>query len=159
VRAWDLAASSDGDWTVGVLMSKDTQGVFYIENVIRFRGTPLEVERKIMQTAQNDGRSVQIVLPQDPGQAGKSQAQTYVRRLAGYKVKAQRPTGSKETRASAFAAQAEGRNVKMVKASWNQCFIDELELFPLGTHDDQVDAASDAFNELLGPRRAAILDW
>jgi phage terminase large subunit-like protein len=47
----------------------------------------------------------------------------------------------------------------MVKASWNDCFTDELETFPLGVNDDQVDAASDAFNELLGPRKAAVLDW
>ncbi|EPG4582547.1 phage terminase large subunit, partial [Acinetobacter baumannii] len=30
----------------------------------------------------------------------------------------------------------------------NKDFIDELRHFPNGTHDDQVDAASDAFNEL-----------
>ena len=159
VRAWDLAASADGDWTVGVLMSKDADGVFYIENVIRFRGSPLDVEKKIFETARNDGRSVSIFIPQDPGQAGKSQAQGFIRRLAGYIVKSRRPTGSKETRAAAFAAQAEARNVKMVKALWNDCFTDELETFPLGVNDDQVDAASDAFNELLGPRKAAVLDW
>jgi hypothetical protein len=87
VRAWDLAASADGDWTVGVLMSKDADGVFYIENVIRFRGSPLDVEKKIFETARNDGRSVSIFIPQDPGQAGKSQAQGFIRRLAGYIVK------------------------------------------------------------------------
>jgi len=159
VRAWDLAASAEGDYTVGVLMSKDTNGVFYIENIIRFRDTPLGVEKKIFETAKNDGRSVQIILPQDPGQAGKSQAQSFIRRLAGYIVKAVRPTGPKETRAAAFAAQCEAKNVKMVKGHWNQCFTDELEMFPLGVNDDQVDAASDAFNALLGPRRAAVLDW
>lgn len=159
VRAWDLAASSDGDYTVGVLMSKDSNGIFYIENVIRFRGTPLEVEKKVFDTAKSDGRSVQIIIPQDPGQAGKSQAQSFIRRLAGYIVKAVRPTGPKETRAAAFAAQCEARNVKMVKGHWNQCFTDELEMFPLGVYDDQVDASSDAFNALLGPRRAAVLDW
>jgi predicted phage terminase large subunit-like protein len=159
VRAWDLAASKDGDWTVGVLMSKDTEGIFYIENVIRFRGSPLEVEKKIQDTARSDGRSVQIVIPQDPGQAGVAQAQNFIRRLAGYKIKAQRPTGSKEIRAAAFAAQCEGRNVKLVKGHWNECFTDELSMFPLGVHDDQVDAAADAFNELLGPRKARIVDW
>jgi predicted phage terminase large subunit-like protein len=159
VRAWDLAASSEGDWTVGVLMSKDKDGVFYVENVIRFRGTALEVEKKIFKTAADDGRSVAIHLPQDPGQAGKGQAQNFIRRLAGYNVKTQRPTGSKETRASAFAAQAEGKNVKLVRATWNTSFLDELETFPLGTHDDQIDAAADAFNALLGPRKARVLDW
>lgn len=159
VRAWDLAASADGDYTVGVMMSRDVNGIFYIENVIRFRGTALEVEKKVFDTARSDGRSVQIILPQDPGQAGKSQAQSFIRRLAGYIVKAVRPTGPKETRAAAFAAQCEARNVKLVRAQWNQCFTDELELFPLGVNDDQVDAASDAFNALLGPKKAAILDW
>jgi predicted phage terminase large subunit-like protein len=159
VRAWDLAASKDGDYTVGVKMSKDSAGIFYIENVIRMRDTPLAVERKVFSTAAEDGRSTQIFLPQDPGQAGKSQAQSFIRRLAGYNVKAIRPTGPKETRASAFAAQCEARNVKLVRGSWNQAFLDELELFPLGVNDDQVDAASDAFNSLLGPRRAVILDW
>jgi predicted phage terminase large subunit-like protein len=159
VRAWDLAASADGDYTVGVLMSKDQHGIFYIENVVRMRGSPLEVEKLIFETAKSDGRSVQIILPQDPGQAGKAQVQSFIRRLAGYIVKAVRPTGPKETRAAAFAAQCEARNVKMLKGRWNDCFTDELETFPLGVNDDQVDAASDAFNALLGPRKAAVLDW
>lgn len=47
----------------------------------------------------------------------------------------------------------------MVPGHWNSCFTDELETFPLGTYDDQVDAASDAFNMLLGPKKAAVLDW
>lgn len=159
VRAWDLAASKDGDYTVGVLMSKDSDGVFYVENIIRVRDTALGVEKKIFDTARDDGRSVKIVLPQDPGQAGVSQVQSFIRRLAGYIVKAKRPTGSKEVRAAAFAAQCEAGNVKLVSGRWNDCFTDELETFPLGTNDDQVDAASDAFNELLGPKKAAILDW
>ncbi|TYO65588.1 phage terminase large subunit [Bradyrhizobium hipponense] len=159
VRAWDLAATADGDYTVGVLMSRDAQGIFYIEHVIRFRGSPLEVEKKIFETAKNDGRSTQIFIPQDPGQAGKSQVQGFIRRLAGYIVKTARPTGSKEVRAAAFAAQAENGMVKMVPGSWNNVFTDELETFPLGTYDDQVDAAADAFNALLGPKKAAVLDW
>jgi hypothetical protein len=36
-----------------------------------------------------------------------------------------------------------------VKADWNEAFLAELETFPFGTHDDQVDAAADAFNELF----------
>jgi predicted phage terminase large subunit-like protein len=159
VRAWDLAGATDGDFTVGVLMSKDPDGRFYIEDIIRFRGSPLDVERKVMRTAQEDGRSVNIHIPQDPGQAGKSQAEYFVRRLAGYRIKTQRQTGSKETRASGFAAQVEGRNVKLVKGLWNDAFLEELGTFPLGINDDQVDAASDAFNALLGPKKPMILDW
>jgi predicted phage terminase large subunit-like protein len=163
VRAWDLGATVDGDFTVGVLMSKDSAGVFYIEDVVRVRDTPLEVERLIKRTAVTDGKSVSIRIPQDPGQAGVSQSQNYIRKLAGFSVKAVRPTGPKITRAEAFAAQAEGRNVKLVQrpsgSPWIQNFLDELSTFPLGSNDDQVDAAADAFNALLGPKTPRVLDW
>lgn len=159
VRAWDLGATSDGDFTVGVLMSRDRDGVFYIEHVIRQRGSALDTERLVLNTAKNDGRNVKISIPQDPGQAGKSQAENYIRRLAGFNVKANRPTGPKVTRAEGFAAQCEARNVKLVRGSWNQSFIDELSTFPLGANDDQVDAAADAFNTLLGPRAPISRDW
>jgi predicted phage terminase large subunit-like protein len=159
VRAWDLAASENGDFTAGVLMSKDKDGTFVIENIIRFRGSSMEVEKRVKETAKNDGKSVQIVIPQDPGQAGKAQANYFTRALVGYRVKTVRPTGPKESRASGFSSQAENGNVKLVRAQWNQVYLDELSTFPLGTNDDQVDASSDAFNELLGPVRARVLNW
>jgi phage terminase large subunit-like protein len=33
-------------------------------------------------------------------------------------------------------------NVLLVLGAWKKDFLDELEVFPLGTHDDQVDAAA-----------------
>ncbi|MEE9481847.1 phage terminase large subunit [Methylobacterium ajmalii] len=162
VRAWDLGATLDGDWTVSVLMSRDLQGGFYIEEVTRDRLTPAKVEDLIMRKAAQDGRGVQIILPQDPGQAGVSQIQNLTRKLAGYRVKAVRPSGSKEVRAAAFAAQCENKNVQLVGGAatgWRQVLLDELATFPLGTHDDQVDACADAFNALIGPRKAAARDW
>jgi predicted phage terminase large subunit-like protein len=57
-------------------------------------------------------------------------------------------TGSKTLRADPFAAQAEARNVKLVRAMWNREFVEELQVFPNGAHDDQVDGASGAFAEL-----------
>ena len=44
-------------------------------------------------------------LPQDPGQAGKSQASSFVKLLAGYSVIAKPISGDKLTRAQPFAAQ------------------------------------------------------
>jgi hypothetical protein len=38
--------------------------------------------------------------------------------------------------------------VKIVAGHWNKELLDELELFPYGSHDDQVDACSLAFNKL-----------
>lgn len=159
VRAWDLASSVDGDWTVGALLSKGPAGEFYIENILRFRGSSLEVERKILETAAEDGRSVSISIPQDPAAAGKAYAAHLVRRLAGYRVKVQRPTGRKETRAAPFASQVEAGNVFLCHGYWRENFLDEASTFPLGSHDDQIDAAADAFNALLGHQKPVFLDW
>lgn len=160
VRAWDLAATKKGDradspdWTVGVLMSVDHNGIYYIEHVERFRENPSKVNAAIKNTAMQDGHNVYIRLPQDPGQAGKAQVNYQIRMLAGYMVKSKPVTGSKETRAKPFASQVEAGNVKLVRGKWNEEFLKELENFPEGVHDDQVDAASDAFEELSSKREA-----
>ncbi len=157
VRAWDLAATeAGGDWTVGVLMSRDTNGLFYIEHVERFRGSSFEVEASISNYAANDGKRVTIRLPQDGGQAGKGQVQSYARLLAGWTLDVERETGSKEVRASPFAAQCEAGNVRLVAGNWNENFLAELENFPMGAHDDQVDAAAGAFTTLVARPQMVI---
>jgi predicted phage terminase large subunit-like protein len=114
----------------------------------------MEVENSLLAQAPIDGSAVTVRLAQDPGQAGKSQAEQLVRKLAGYPVKVERPTGDKATRAAPLASQAEAGNVRILLTgdtsadAWIQPFLDELALFPAGSHDDQVDAAADAFNEL-----------
>jgi len=152
-RAWDLAASvpkngSDPDWTVGVRMSRTPEGIFYVEHVVRLRASALAVENTITATAETDGQGCSIHLPQDPGAAGKGQAEQLVRKLAGFTVKAETMSGSKETRATAFEAQCEAGNVKLVAGPWVEAWLDELTTFPAGGHDDQVDASADAFNAL-----------
>ncbi|HQT89135.1 MAG TPA: phage terminase large subunit [Acidiphilium sp.] len=160
VRAWDLAATKelgtrDPDWTAGVKMTRTAEGKFVIDDVVRLRGSPDEVEATIVATASRDGRSVEIRLPQDPGQAGKSQALYLTRKLAGYRVHSQPVTGDKSTRAAPLASQVNVGNVAIVTAQWNRPFLDELGGFPSGSHDDQVDAASDAFAGLLAPAEPA----
>ena len=162
VRRWDLAATevgrgaADPDYTVGVLMARDEAGFFYIEDVVRMRGSSAEVETVVLNTAKQDAATygatyVKIALSQDPGQAGKSQVGYYTRLLAGFMVSSASETGSKLVRAQPLSAQAEAGNVKIVRAPWNKTFIDELEVFPNGKHDDQVDACAGAFHVLVGP--------
>ena len=91
---------------------------------------------------------MKITVPQDPGQAGKEQANSYVKMLAGHPIEIIRPTGSKENRANPFASQVQAGNVLMLRGDWNEEYLDELESFPDGSHDDMVDASSDAFNKL-----------
>lgn len=149
IRAWDFAATKDGgDYTAGVLMGEGSDDRFYILDVVRGQYSALDVETVLKATASRDGYKVEIRLPQDPGAAGKSQAQRQVGLLKGYTAKSERVTGDKVTRAAAFAAQVEAGNVVLLRGSWNDEFINELGDFPLGKNDDQVDAASDAFNNL-----------
>jgi predicted phage terminase large subunit-like protein len=153
VRAWDLAATEarpgkDPDWTAGCLMA-ESHGVYYIQDVRRMRGTPLQVEALVRQTAELDGRAVPIWLEQEPGSAGVNTIDHYTRRvLPGFTFRGNRATGSKSERAAPLASQAEAGNVRLARGAWCGAFLDEAESFPQGTHDDQVDAASAAFEKL-----------
>jgi len=163
-RAWDFAGTikktgNKPDWTVGIRVAY-AAGIFYVEQVVRLQETPGVVQRTVKATAQTDGTNVTIRIPQDPGQAGKAQAETYVTVLAGYPVKSLPVTGDKETRATPAAAQAEAGNVMLVEGPWNEAFIEELCNFPAGSHDDQVDAFADALNELaLGSQYDTSGSW
>lgn len=159
VRAWDLAGTmdraGDPDWTAGVRLVRDSTGAVFVDDVIRFRGAPGEVAARIRSTAVTDGTAVAIGLPQDPGQAGKSQVMFLTQHLAGYQVIATPETGSKAVRAMPIAAQVSGGTVSMRRAHWNAVFVDELSSFPHGRKDDQIDALSRAYAMLLSTRAPA----
>jgi predicted phage terminase large subunit-like protein len=161
VRAWDLAATgntgrNDPDWTVGIKLSLNKNGRFLILDVARIRGTPHQVEELIVNTAQKDGTKVTVAIPEDPGQAGKSQMSYLTRQLAGFHVISSRETGSKATRAMPLASQVEGGNVSIVRADWTRALLDEMRDFPWGKKDDQVDALVRAFTTLATRFRPAV---
>lgn len=149
-RGWDLASTKDkGDYTVGVKIGVDSHGVYYVTDVRRGQWSSEERDDVIKQTAKLDKLTTRIRLPQDPSQAGKSQARHFMKLLAGHGLTIEPVSGKKEVRAQGFASQVNLGNVKMLADDeWNSDFIEELRQFNRGKHDDQVDAASDAFNEL-----------
>jgi predicted phage terminase large subunit-like protein len=155
VRYWDLAGSEvnsrspDPDWSTGLKMCRTREGVYYITNVRRARERPLGVERFVTATAAMDGPDTPIWIEQEGGSSGATVIDNYVRRLlAGYAVRADKVANDKMTRAMPFIAQCEAGNVKLVRGDWVQDFLDELETFPNGAHDDQVDTASGAYRKL-----------
>lgn len=151
VRAWDFGATAKGDPTRGVKIGDRGVGAeprFVVLDVVTVRGAPHEVRAEVKATAMRDGHEVPVVIPQDPGQAGIDQALSYRRDLAGWTVRARRPSASKIVRAGPFSSQVGARNVGVMRAPWADGFVAELHAFPDGAHDDQVDAASDAFAEL-----------
>lgn len=155
VRGWDMAASVGGDYTAGARLGRLPDGRYIIGDMVRLRCAPDERDAALMNTASRDGPAVRISLPQDPGQAGKTQALYLTRKLAGYRVTTSPESGDKITRAEPLAAQINVGNVLMLRGAWNNELVDEMRLFPNGAHDDQVDALSRAFAELIAPPEAA----
>ncbi len=154
VRAWDLAATEPGegnedpDWTAGVLLGRRANGRVVVAGVAHERIKAAAVRALVKRVAEHDGKHCRVIVPEDPGQAGKGQAADYVALLSGWPVKRRRPTKDKVIRAEPFAAQWQAGNVDVVRGPWNESLFGELEGFPDAKHDDIVDAASDAFAEL-----------
>jgi predicted phage terminase large subunit-like protein len=158
VRYWDKAGTDGaGAYTAGVKMGAGTDGLFYILDVVRGQWAAPQRERTIRATAELDGHGVGIWIEQEPGSGGKESAESTIRSLAGYTIKAERPSGDKATRAEPLAVQVEAGNVRLLRGPWNQAFIDEVKTFPVGKYKDQVDASSGAFNKLAAPRAVGIL--
>lgn len=156
VRCWDLAASpktakNDPAYTAGVLMGKRKNGRYIVADVINRQLASGDVRKLVKTTASMDrakyGR-VRIRLPQDPGQAGKEQAESYIKFLSGFSVRAVLETGSKESRAEPMAAQWQAGNFDIVEARWNEEYLLQLENFPTGKFKDMVDASANAFAEI-----------
>ena len=156
-RAWDLAATDedengDADYTAGVLIGRRKNGRFIVADVINQQIKAGDVEKLIQMTAISDrnkyGYNYRVRLPQDPGAAGKIVAKQYLNNLSGFDVKKESVSGSKQLRATPFAAQWQNGFIDILVAPWNEDYFSQLESFPESKHDDMVDASSDAFNEL-----------
>jgi predicted phage terminase large subunit-like protein len=150
VRAWDLAGSEGkGAYTVGTkLLWGQKSQQFYVADVQRQQLGGGAVRELIEKIADEDGISTRIVIPRDPGQAGKAQSEDIIALLRGYSVKAEAQSGSKELRAEPLASQIEIGKVSVLKRVWTKAWLDELRFFPKSRFKDQVDSVASAFNEL-----------
>lgn len=156
VRYWDKAATEDGGCnTCGVKMALMYNGSFVIFDVKKGQWGTVRRERIIRQTAILDGRKPTVWMEQEPGSAGKDSVTFSIKGLAGYKARADKVTGNKETRAIPYADQVNIGNVFLVKGEWNKDFIEEHATAPSGAFKDQWDAASGAFNRLTAGRKKA----
>jgi predicted phage terminase large subunit-like protein len=153
VRYWDKAGTDGGGaWTAGVKMGQGVDGCWYVLDVVRGQWSAAPREKTIKATAELDGRQVSVWIEQEPGSGGKESAESTVKNLSGFVIKAERATGDKAVRAEPYAVQVEAGNIKVVRGEWNQVFIDEHKNFPVGKYKDQIDAAAGAFNKLAGSR-------
>ena len=148
-RGWDFAGSVDGDFTAGVKIGRLPGPRFVVAGVERERWLADKRDALLENTARADGVGCYVSIPQDPGQAGKTQVLYLTRRLAGWPVHSSPETGDKVTRAEPFAAQVNVGNVLLLRGGWNDAYREELRGFDSGLYDDQVDASSRAFARLI----------
>jgi len=156
IRYWDFAATEpselnpDPDYTVGLKVGMTLTGStdpaladFYVFDVERFRGNPGTVENRIRATAIKDGPRVVQWLEQERGAAGKLNFRNYaVNVLTNSTARPLYATGTKESKAQIAAARVKEGRVFLVDGEWIDDFLAELGIFPMGSHDDQVDGLS-----------------
>lgn len=153
VRYWDKAGTKGGNGarTAGVLIAVTDEGMTCIEDVVVGRFSDLERETVIRQTAELDAmkynRTVKIYVEQEPGSGGKESAQSTIRNLRGFAVYPDPPSGNKDVRLEPFAAQAEAKNVSLLRCEWNHDYIEEMTAVPNGALRDQADATAGAYNK------------
>lgn len=157
VRYWDLAATkktadNDPDWTVGVLLGRiRSLKKYVIAHVERMREDPGPRDTTMLNIAKGDSNAVRIGIPQDPGQAGKSQVRQFSISFDGFMIHSRPENGDKITRFGPFSSQCEHGNVWIVRGPWYEAFCSSLEAFgdPKVKHDDDADACSGAYNMFL----------
>lgn len=162
IRYWDFAATEatdlnpDPDYTVGLKIGVTLTGStdptlpdWYVLDVERFRGNPGMVEARIKAVAKRDGVRVVQWLEQERGSAGKHLFRHYsVNVLSEYTVRSLYATGTKEAKAAVAAARSNEGRVFLVDGEWREDFVAECAVFPLGSHDDQVDGLSNGIISL-----------
>lgn len=146
VRRWDLAFSDKdaADFVSGALVGIDEVGRIYILHMKRLKGKWPQTKPIIIQTALDDGSDVGVAIEANGTQLGYYDDIRQDRRMMGRLVVPDKPEGSKEMRASIWGGRLEDGIIYVVRGEWNQALWDEMDAFPNGEHDDQVDAISGA---------------
>ncbi|MBI1332709.1 MAG: phage terminase large subunit [Armatimonadetes bacterium] len=165
VVAFDIGATEGGgDYTVGVAIGRERNGVVTVLDLIRGQWGSDNYDPRIIQfclaVRDHPGfrtNRLRIRIPQDPGAAGKLWADDMVKRIRVNgltDVEAYQLTKKKSVRARTWQRLMNEGNARMVKGAWNAPFRDEHQDFredESHRHDDQVDAASDAINTMIFP--------
>lgn len=156
VRFWDLAASTKkaSDFTASC-KGKYVKGIIYILDATNDKLGPAEADAAMENTAAQDGKEVAVRFEQEGGASGKRDAAHIITNLRKYDVRGVPPQGDKITRAKPFAASAYAGNVKLLKGPWNERWLNHMHAQPELDHDDEMDAGSGMYNELVDKKKVA----
>jgi hypothetical protein len=176
-RSWDFASTKEaGDFTRGALaLYNPVTDEFYIREIKGGQWSSGKVEKEFKSTAVEDERTFKrhnvtyrVSMEQEPGSSGEY-AVNHFRKILTQDtpdtpgkvealLKSQRATTAKLLNAQPLFAAAEAGKVFLVGdfdergmlTGWAKEYHDELEPFPEGDHDDQVDATAQAYKMATG---------
>lgn len=153
----DRAATAEGGcYTAMVLMAMDSDKRLYVEHVVHGQWEPNERNDRIVAEAKRcrnrygPKHEPMIVIEKETGSTGKEAFQGLARRLMGYRICEDAPSGSKDVRAEPWADQLAAMNVWIINDKiWDmESYITEHILFQpdttskrMGRYKDQVDAS------------------
>lgn len=153
-RGWDLAgtdkdekdrsgrkAKDRADYTAGILTGWNKKiGMHTILDCVYGQWSVSEVDRRIQQTAERDGKEVLIALEQQPGVAGKIALKHFRELLAGYHIVPIPARASKTARAVETQRYGqEGLVCLAYNPRWNSWLREQILGFPTVRFDDGVD--------------------
>jgi predicted phage terminase large subunit-like protein len=153
-RFWDLGAteadelaSSDPSYTVGIRGAM-FEGCFYLSGMVRGQWDWTRSRERIKETALCEASTVVGI----EAVGGFKTAMSNLREVMPPTVRLLEYSVDKDklTRALPWIALAEAGKVFCVAGSWVPGFKEEVNNFPAGTHDDQVDAVSGVYKMLSG---------
>lgn len=155
VRSWDLAYSDESkgdinDYSASIKMWKSPEGLYWITDLKNGQYGE-NIHNELKRTAYLDTANVPILI--ETGTKGGASKFYYNDLkniyLKGYNVKQSEPIGSKVDRALTFRdAIWDGKVVIDLDENGREALIKQLNSFPLGKHDDIIDACSYAYNYL-----------
>lgn len=153
-RFWDLAASTrtSADYTASAACAISAEGVLYVRDIIHGRWEWPDARRIIMETARGEP-GVEVGIETVGFQLAAVQDLLREPALRSTAIRGIDIDKDKIARALPWAARAELGKLVLISGPWVQPFISECLSFPVGAHDDRVDAVSGAMMMLAKHRQ------
>jgi len=165
VRFWDLAMSekTTADFTAGLRIGRGKDDHHYITDVARAQVELADLPKFIKDVMLSDGPSVHQGFENKGYMTRAIQTLLKDPQLAKFVIKGYAADTDKLTRALPFAARATLSLIHIADKPFALPLVEELKVFPNGENDDQVDAASGAWEmineEPRKPRVATTSSW
>lgn len=158
-----IADNNKSDFTAGALCAArfDSAGImteFYLIDMFKKRGPYAARKSAIENALDSDNLHNHVTRAGVEGVSGFEAIvkETKAKFLGRISIKKKNFRGTKTLRAQPWFNLIEAGRFYMVSDDWNADFIQELQYFPSGKHDDQIDAVSIAREVLIARDRLLL---